>query len=76
MLPLVRRLMTRTLIPVSTDTQLCTIVRKNIRSWLTGINDINDCSTQAGDNLADTSSLRMTNKALIMTKPSEHNGNL
>jgi hypothetical protein len=38
----------------------------NIRSWLTGINDINNCSTQAGENLANAFSMRMT---LIKSTP-------
>ena len=48
----------------------------NIRSWLTGINDINNCSIQAGDNLADAFSMRMTYQTADYTETPQYNGNI
>ncbi len=48
----------------------------NIRSWLTGINDINNCSIQAGDNLADAFSMRMTYQTPDYTETPQYNGNI
>jgi len=49
------------------------MARKNIRSWL---NDINNCSIQAGDNLADAFSMRMTYQTPDYTETPQYNGNI
>ena len=55
------------------DAQVCTMLRKNIRSWLTGINN---CGIQAGDNLADAFSMRMTYETADYTENTQYNGNI
>jgi RHS repeat-associated protein len=63
--------------PSSTYTYLQSIdYTYNVRNWLTGINDVNSCATQAGDSQADAFSLRLTYQTPDFSETAQFNGNI
>jgi RHS repeat-associated protein len=48
----------------------------NIRGWLTGINDVNNCTIEAGDNLADMFRMQLSYETTVGGGTAQYNGNI